>query len=298
MVTSQEKGRLFRIAKRPQKGPFNAIVDPTEPGHGSALLEPSEAVKQSGQYNIWAEGGPADPKVTTVLKKDEAKDFIGEIINKPDPKVRSTFPFAILDTLIRFTHSQAPTTSIREVIMAPAVSDPHRGISYNPPQDAYSELLETAIQAEQKRVAEEEEYAKTKDEMENARHVLPIDAPRGAEGMTIDTPMEDAAEDPLDGEGEEVIEVIPTKVPMRKTKQQRRKARRVLAEVREGLVGGWTVYLRVLLACSARRRRTGYEKSVCLLLSTVSSLSSWRWRPRRPSKNARPRNGYWSKRKH
>ena len=90
MVTSQEKERLLRIAKRTQRGPFNAVIDPTEPGHGSALLEPSGAVKHSGRYNIWAESGPPDRKVANVLRKDEAKDFIGEIINKPDLKVRST----------------------------------------------------------------------------------------------------------------------------------------------------------------------------------------------------------------
>ena len=43
----------------------------------------------SGKYNIWAESGPADRKVANVLRKDDAKDFIGEIINKPDLKVSS-----------------------------------------------------------------------------------------------------------------------------------------------------------------------------------------------------------------
>lgn len=116
--------------------------------------------------------------------------------------------------------------------MAPAVSDPHRGTSYNPPQDAYSELLKTAIQAEQKRVAEEEQYAEIKEAMESARHVLHIDAPRGAVGMTIDIPLDDI-EGPVAGEGEGVVEVVPTKVPTRKTKQQKRKARKDHAEVCE-----------------------------------------------------------------
>ena len=115
--------------------------------------------------------------------------------------------------------------------MAPAVSNPHRGTSYNPPHDAYSELLKTAIQAEQKRAAKEEEYTEIKETMESARRVLHFDAPRGAEGMTIDMPVEDIAEDPVDGEGKEVIEVVPIKVPTRKTKQQKRKARKDLAEV-------------------------------------------------------------------
>ena len=95
MVTSREKERLLRIAKRGQRGPFNAIVDPTEAGHGSAMLESSEAVKHSGQYDMWTGAAPADPKVARILGKDEAKDFIGEIINKPDPKVRPTFSLTI-----------------------------------------------------------------------------------------------------------------------------------------------------------------------------------------------------------
>jgi len=121
--------------------------------------------------------------------------------------------------------------------MAPAVSDPHRGTSYNPPQDAYSELLETAIQAEQKQVAEEDKHTNIKEAMEAARHTLHIDVPRGAEGMTIDT-LEDTEEDLVNGEGEQIIEVVSTKRVTRKTKQQRRKARKVLAEVRESLVEG------------------------------------------------------------
>ena len=82
MVTSQEKERLLRIAKRTWRGPFDAVIDPTELGHGSALLELSVAVKHSGKYNIWAESGPTDRKVANVLRKDDAKDFIGEIISE------------------------------------------------------------------------------------------------------------------------------------------------------------------------------------------------------------------------
>ena len=39
-----------------RKGPFNAVIDPTEMGAGSALLELSEAAKKSGNYDVWAEG--------------------------------------------------------------------------------------------------------------------------------------------------------------------------------------------------------------------------------------------------
>jgi hypothetical protein len=33
---------------------MNSIVDPTQPGEGSALLEVSEAVKKSGRYDVWS----------------------------------------------------------------------------------------------------------------------------------------------------------------------------------------------------------------------------------------------------
>jgi nucleolar protein 53 len=62
-LTRAEKERLLRIGKRKRSGPFNALVDTKELGQGSALLEVSEAVKQSGNYDIWmdAEEDIADP---------------------------------------------------------------------------------------------------------------------------------------------------------------------------------------------------------------------------------------------
>jgi len=54
-VSYQQKGKLLQIARRPRRGPFNAIVDPTEFGAGSAPVDVSEAVKKSGQYNVWEE---------------------------------------------------------------------------------------------------------------------------------------------------------------------------------------------------------------------------------------------------
>ena len=47
---------MLWIGKRPRKGPFNSIVDPTEFGAGSVLMEISEAVKKSGTYDAWEEG--------------------------------------------------------------------------------------------------------------------------------------------------------------------------------------------------------------------------------------------------
>ena len=54
LVSSREKERLLRIARKDRRGPLNSIVDPTQPGAGSALLEVTEAVKKSGQYDMWS----------------------------------------------------------------------------------------------------------------------------------------------------------------------------------------------------------------------------------------------------
>ena len=40
------------MAKKNLKGPLNSVLDPTE--LGSASMEPSHAVKESGSYDVWA----------------------------------------------------------------------------------------------------------------------------------------------------------------------------------------------------------------------------------------------------
>jgi nucleolar protein 53 len=54
LLSPREKERLLRIARKNRRGPLNSIVDPSQPGAGSALLEVSEAVKKSGQYDMWS----------------------------------------------------------------------------------------------------------------------------------------------------------------------------------------------------------------------------------------------------
>jgi hypothetical protein len=49
-VARVDKDRLLRLAKRPRKGPFNAMLEP-EPN----VAEITEAVKHSGNYDPWAE---------------------------------------------------------------------------------------------------------------------------------------------------------------------------------------------------------------------------------------------------
>ena len=54
-VRYHQKGKLLQITRRTQRGPFNAIIDPTEFGAGSAPIDVSEVVKKSGKYDIWEE---------------------------------------------------------------------------------------------------------------------------------------------------------------------------------------------------------------------------------------------------
>ncbi|OCH90470.1 tumor suppressor protein Gltscr2 [Obba rivulosa] len=72
-LTHEEKERLLRIGKRPRKGPFNAVMDPTEFGAGSAMLDVTEAVKQSGTYDVWGtevpDAGKVKPKTASLRKK-------------------------------------------------------------------------------------------------------------------------------------------------------------------------------------------------------------------------------------
>lgn len=88
-ITHDEKGRLLRIGKRNVKGPFNALVDPTELGAGSALFEPTEAVKKSGTYDVWSD--TLDQSSVTIKDKGKYKDpeeFLIPLVTKPKVKVR------------------------------------------------------------------------------------------------------------------------------------------------------------------------------------------------------------------
>ncbi|KAJ7578394.1 ribosome biogenesis protein Nop53/GLTSCR2 [Mycena floridula] len=193
-VSRDAKDRLLRIAKRPRKGPFNSIIDPTEAGAGSAMLGLSEAVKNSGNYDPWA---PQPPQ-------EEIKDGMETVMKK----------------VIKAPVHKDP----RHAIDAPAIAEPHQGTSYNPPVNAHQELLLKAHEIEEKRVNDAAKMAEFKAKIDSAWHV-PQDPPGVPPGMRVDVvPAQD-----LDEEEEEVI---AKPMPERKTKQQRRKAARVLAEKR------------------------------------------------------------------
>ncbi|KAF7345354.1 Ribosome biogenesis protein NOP53 [Mycena venus] len=131
-LSSEDKNRLLRMSKRPRKGPFNSVVDPTEFGAGSATLELSEAVKNSGAYDPWA---PAE-------EVEEIKDGL-ETVQPKKVKVP--------------VHSHP-----RDKIEVPAILEPHQGTSYNPPAVAHQELLLKAHEIEEKRVEKAAKLAETK----------------------------------------------------------------------------------------------------------------------------------------
>jgi hypothetical protein len=52
-ISRADKERLLRVAKRPRKGPLNAIMDPTDFGAGSAAIDDSHAVEHSRGHDLW-----------------------------------------------------------------------------------------------------------------------------------------------------------------------------------------------------------------------------------------------------
>ncbi|CAL1709723.1 unnamed protein product [Somion occarium] len=195
-LTHEEKDRLLRMGKRMRKGPFNGVIDPTEMGAGSALLEVSEAVKASGGYDVWGTADESEP------------DFSGVVPGKMPAVKAPVVPHP------------------RKHITVPAVPAPHEGTSYNPPVTSHQSLLLTAHEIEAKRVKEAEEMRQVRDKVEEARKVAQQEG--GVLGMKLDESREQEDAE-VDGEDK----TRPTKkIPERKTKQERIKAAKRQAEKR------------------------------------------------------------------
>ncbi|KAF9461790.1 ribosome biogenesis protein Nop53/GLTSCR2 [Collybia nuda] len=197
LVSYEEKARLLRIGKRPRKGPFNSIVDPSEFESGSGTLGLSEAVKKSGSYDPWAHE-PIEEELKDGLENVQKKKIKAPMLSHP-----------------------------KDVIAVPAISEPHQGTSYNPPVDAHQALLLEAHEKEERRVREAEKLAKVKEKIESARTEAVEENPAVAPGMTVDDAAHDEEDVGGDGEG-----VVGKKPPPRKTQSQRKKAARLLAEKR------------------------------------------------------------------
>lgn len=106
--------------------------------------------------------------------------------------------------------------------------EPHQGSSYNPPAEAHQELLLKAAEIEKKKLEDLEKMADVKRKMENAQITQDYDI-GVAPGMTVQ-PLEDVDEIDAKDEEDEAGSSV-TKVAERKTKSQRNKMARVLAEV-------------------------------------------------------------------
>ena len=119
------------------------------------------------------------------------------------------------------------------MINVPAIVEPHQGTSYNPPVDAHQELLLKAAAVEEKRLKGVEKLAAVKAKMDSALQETDGLDDLGAAGMTVTTQID--SENTREEEAEEVDEQgpsLPKNFANRKTKAQKNKAVKVLAEVR------------------------------------------------------------------
>ncbi|KAA1475289.1 tumor suppressor protein Gltscr2 [Dentipellis sp. KUC8613] len=192
-VSSTDKDRLLRIGKKARRGPLNSIVDHDQFGEGSAVMEVTEAVKQSGKYDVWS----GEVEVEGVKVKAP---------NVPHP---------------------------RNAIAIPAITTPHAGASYNPDVAAHTELLRTAHELEEQRLKESMKGQDVKERVLAARRTEADIASGGVDGMIIDKPGEGVEEDEEDEAGEEVAKPkMPgrkTKQQRRKAEKLRAE-KRALAE--------------------------------------------------------------------
>ena len=175
-------------------------MDHTEFGAGSAPIDVSEAVKKSGQYDVWEED-----------------------IEMLDIKVRQGHQFPSVPGLKSCTKAP-PTSHPRSMIELPAIPTPHQGTSYNPPAEAHQDLLRTAHAVEEEGVKGADDGRDVHERMMRARQLGNVTQEGLPPGMALHE---------IEQEGEEeTVAPLVKPVSTRKTKQQRRKAQRALEEVR------------------------------------------------------------------
>jgi hypothetical protein len=120
---------------------------------------------------------------------------------------------------------KAPSTSHpRSVIELPAIPTPHQGTSYNPPAEAHQDLLRAAHAVEEEGMKGADKGRDVHERMTNARQLGGVTQEGLPPGMALHEVEEE------EEEGTVIPLVKPA--PARKTKQQRKKAQRVLEEVR------------------------------------------------------------------
>ena len=276
-------------------------MDPLQPGEGSALLEVSEAVKQSGQYNMWSAQAKAVLDDTVKVKVCASR-----LLHCPQAKHAHVLHLSSVPTLL----IQAPDVpNPRATITLPAVPVPHTGTSYNPPEAAHTALLRAAHEAELRRVQEAEALEATKARFISARHSDGDGGSVGAQGMLIDKPGEGKEEDSAPTEqsqggleqhdsADESVNAATKKnsALQRKTKQQRRKAEKLRAEVR-----GSTPSVPHLLTSDNNTRNMRFWSAPCAngctRLSTPSKPCARPLTGRKRHGSRRPRNGVPSRKR-
>lgn len=98
-ISRADKERLLRIAKRPRKGPFNAVMDHTEFGAGSAIIDVSAAVKHSGSYDPWI--------------VEEVEDVADGLEHTKKPKIKASPPFTTIRHALRISTAPGVISSPR-----------------------------------------------------------------------------------------------------------------------------------------------------------------------------------------
>ncbi|KAI0088209.1 ribosome biogenesis protein Nop53/GLTSCR2 [Irpex rosettiformis] len=109
-LSHEEKDRLLRIGKRPRRGPFNVVMDHTVAGEGSAMMEVTEAVKNSGKYDVWQEEG------------DETEDEIPP----PVPHPREHIVLSAVPSPHEGTSYNPPVTAHEELLRSAHEKEEHR----------------------------------------------------------------------------------------------------------------------------------------------------------------------------
>jgi len=110
------------------------------------------------------------------------------------------------------------------MIELPAIPTPHQGTSYNPPVEDHRDLLRAAHAVEEEGMKGADEGRDVHERMTRARQLGDVTQEGLPPGMALHEVEEE--------EEEEAVVPLVKPAPARKTKQQRKKAQRVLDEVR------------------------------------------------------------------
>ncbi|PWN18044.1 P60-like protein [Microstroma glucosiphilum] len=243
-----EQDRLRRIARRPVKGPFGAIVESEQ---GNALEGIKGAILRTPEEDVW--NGGEGPSKTAVEKAKADEDWIEEA-RKKEIKTPAHLTAAGPATVVAASSvtvgkkgkgkGKAKASAVGPVpTLASFLSLPSTGQSYNPTFTSHATLLQKAYQAELAKMKSEEEEkafklrwteaAKAQRDMEELRG--DEEAGRVFRGMIVgeipstDEHEEERVEELLenDADADAADEEKAARVSgLRKTKAQRQKEAR------------------------------------------------------------------------